>query len=241
MSGGAGDDLLALLVALLARVAPEGDGALVVRVALAEEFFQLADLAVGEGVHRVDDDRLDAAARAVAEHVVDDGDDVGEALARPGPGGEDVVLAGLRRLDGLHLVAMKPDRAVACGLAFARPEDAPALGVKESGRHQIVDPATGLEARADLDQGLRPQQPLPDLPLNGLADALVPDPDEALDVPGVVADQVVAERKDVHADPPPRSSRRPCSLYSFRPAPLARPPSRGRLYKCTHSAAARTT
>jgi len=65
---------------------------------------------------------------------------------------------------------------------------------------RALDPATGLEARADLDQGLRPQQPLADLLVDGLADALIADPDEALDVAGVVVDQVVAEREDVHTD-----------------------------------------
>jgi len=68
------EDRVAVLAAFLACVPGEGD----LRVFLSEELLQFADLAVRQGVHRVDDDRLDALAAAVAEHPVDDRDDVGQ-------------------------------------------------------------------------------------------------------------------------------------------------------------------
>ena len=55
-------DLVAFLVRLLAGVAGKGDWASAVGVAVFEELLQLAHLAVGERVHGVDDDRLDAIA-----------------------------------------------------------------------------------------------------------------------------------------------------------------------------------
>ena len=84
-------DLLAFLVVLLAGVAPVGDRRAMTPRAVAEELVEFFLLAVGQGVHRVDDDRLDALARAGPQDVVDDRDDVAEALARTGAGREDVV------------------------------------------------------------------------------------------------------------------------------------------------------
>ena len=54
------NDRLALLVTLLAGVALESHRPLAVGVAGSEELLQLLFLAIGQGVHRVDDDRLDA-------------------------------------------------------------------------------------------------------------------------------------------------------------------------------------
>lgn len=45
---------------------------------------------VGERVHRMDDNCRNAVGIRVAQHLVDDGKDVGEALAGPGPRREDV-------------------------------------------------------------------------------------------------------------------------------------------------------
>ena len=75
MSGGFFEDLLAGFSAFLAGVAGESDRRLAVK-SVVEELLQLLHLAVGQGVHRVDDDRLDALARPFAEHAVDDRDDV---------------------------------------------------------------------------------------------------------------------------------------------------------------------
>ena len=52
-----------------------------VRVAVVEELTKLAVLAVCQGVHRIDDDGLDAFARTAPQDMVDDRDYVGEALA----------------------------------------------------------------------------------------------------------------------------------------------------------------
>jgi hypothetical protein len=75
-------DRPAARVVLLAGVAGEGDRLPTRPVAVAQELLQLLDLAVGQRVHRVDDDRPDPPAglpgRAVPQHPVDDGHDVGE-------------------------------------------------------------------------------------------------------------------------------------------------------------------
>ena len=109
MSGGLAMIALPLLVGLLARVAGEGHRSLAVRVAELEELLKLAVLAVGEGVHRVDDDGLYTPAGTPSQDVVDDRDDVGEALARARAGGEDVVVPCAGSPDRLGLVAVKPE------------------------------------------------------------------------------------------------------------------------------------
>jgi hypothetical protein len=75
------EDRLPLLVRLLARVAPERDRVRTRPRAVGEELLELACLAVGERVHRINDDRLNALARPVAEHVIDERDEVSKALA----------------------------------------------------------------------------------------------------------------------------------------------------------------
>ena len=85
------DDARACFLILLARVALERDRAFAVRETEVQEFLQLAKLAVGEGVHRVDDDGLNPFAGTVAQNVVHDGDDVGKTFARARASGEDVV------------------------------------------------------------------------------------------------------------------------------------------------------
>ena len=118
MSGGFAMMAGALVLRLLPGVPLERH----LRVAGAQELLQLAELAVGQGVHRVDDDRLDArlvgACGLGFEDLVDDRDDVRQALAGAGAGREDVALAGACGLDGLLLVLVKAKL-----LAVRKPED----------------------------------------------------------------------------------------------------------------------
>ena len=65
----------------LARVAGEADRGLTFRISLLQELARLLVLAVGQGVHRIHHDCLDAPVRTAAQDMVHDGHDVGEALA----------------------------------------------------------------------------------------------------------------------------------------------------------------
>jgi hypothetical protein len=75
------EDRVSLLLILLTRVAPIAHEVRRARRADRQKLLELAELTVRQGVHRVDDERLDPAPGAGAQHVVDDRDDVGEALA----------------------------------------------------------------------------------------------------------------------------------------------------------------
>jgi hypothetical protein len=108
------------------------------RVAGAQELFQLAELAVGQGVHRVDDDCLDprlvCACSLGFEDLVDDRDDIRQALAGAGARREDVALAGACGLDGLLLVLVKTKL-----LAVRKPEDVPVSRLKEARFDELRD------------------------------------------------------------------------------------------------------
>jgi hypothetical protein len=112
---------------------------------VAEILLELPALAVGKSVHRVDHNGLDTSPRAPAQNVIDDGDDVGEALTRPSTCGEDVIVPATSCAYGLGLVLVEPH-----GLSFAALlrfylEDFPTLLVEHTLLDHLVDPLTRLE------------------------------------------------------------------------------------------------
>ena len=66
--------------AFLPRVPIEPNPRSTFRIALVDELPEFLVLAVGQCVHRIDDDGLDSLAGSVSENVVHDRHDVGEAL-----------------------------------------------------------------------------------------------------------------------------------------------------------------
>ena len=192
-----GDDLQLFFVTLLARVAPEGDRRLVETP--AQELFQLVDLAVCQGVHGIDHDRLDPLAASPPQDVFDDRNDVGQALARPCPGGQDIAVAGLGRLNRIRLVLVQahslPDRI------FGRFLDAEYLLAERMQNplgYQVIDPFPGLKVGIELDKRVRPKDAITQLLLHVIANTLILNFDKTLDVGGIVLDEMVAKRKDIH-------------------------------------------
>ncbi len=159
---------------------------------------RLALLAVGQGVHRVDDDGPDAPPAALAQDVVHDRHDVGHALARAGAGGQHVGQARAGDADGLGLVAVREQRLPVALRLGLDAEDAAALGVQDAPRDQVVDGRARLEGGVELDEGLGPEDAGLELAVDVVAQAGVADLDEAAGVGGVVLNQVVAEVEDVH-------------------------------------------
>ena len=147
---------------LLPGVAGERDLAVV----LAEELLQLAALAVGQRVHRVDDDRPHALARSLPQHAVDDRHDVGQRLARAGAGGQHVGLAAVRDLEGVDLMAVEGELPADRVLLGADPEDLARRRVQHTAVDQLGHGAAGLERRVEREPRLGPQQPVLDLRLD---------------------------------------------------------------------------
>ena len=111
-------DPIALLPGLLPGVASERDRLAAFAVTKPQILLQLLALAVSECVHGVDDDGGDAlggvAGAASPQHVVDNGDEVGERLAGAGAGGQDVVLEPSRDFDGVGLVPVQQEALAEC-------------------------------------------------------------------------------------------------------------------------------
>jgi hypothetical protein len=134
--------------------------------------------------------------------VVDDRHDVGEALARAGAGGQDVVAAAAGAPDGLLLVEVQPQRPALAEPVGLDAEDLAAPLVQDPLVGQLVDPAAGLERGVELEQRLGPEQLGVEFLLDPAADRRVADLDEAADVGGVGGDQALAQLEDVQGPLP---------------------------------------
>ena len=141
-----------LFVGLLARVTLKRHRPSAVGIAQFQKLLEFAHLAIGQRVHGIDHDGLDAPAIATAQHVVDDGDNVGQALARAGASRQDVVVAALRRANGVFLVLVQPEfpANTAFGLVLVLPEDSPTLLVENTLIYESFNSAARLERRIEL-------------------------------------------------------------------------------------------
>ena len=205
MSGGLlriASDRLARRSSFLPGVPSKANEGLALRVALVDELAELLVLAVGQRVHRVDDDGLNAAAGTAPEHVIHDRHDVGEALAGAGAGRQYVGLALLRLENRLALVLMQEELlAAVVGVGLVDPEDLRAFPVEYSQLDQFIDRAAGPECRVELEERLRPEAPCPEDAVDERLDSRIANLDEAARVAPVVGDQAVPEVKDVHVEP----------------------------------------
>ena len=189
-----------LVLRLLPRELGEPHRPLEVGIAEVDELVQLLVLAVGQGVHRVDDDGLDALPGTVPKDEIDDGDDVREALARSGPGGQNVAVPRAGRFDGVQLVPVQLERSrrLPAHLALDR-KDLPAFLVKQPPRHYVRDGRARLKGGIQLDERVRPKSAFPELALHRLADPPVADVDEAPNVRGVVVDELFPKIEYIHS------------------------------------------
>ena len=215
--GRVGPDGVPSVAILLSGEALETDPRLAFRVAPVDELPELLILAVGEGVHRVDHNGLDAAAGSVAEHVVHNRHDVGEALSGAGARRQYVRAALLRLADRVALVLMEEELpAAVVGLGLVDPKDPRAFRVESALVDQIIDRAPGLERRVELEERFRPEAFAVEDAVDESLDLQVTDLDEAPDVVPVVGDEVSPEVEDVHPDPvtpPSTDAKRPLAQH----------------------------
>ena len=116
----------------------------------------------------------------LAEHRVDDRDDVGEALARAGAGRQDVVRARPGDLDRLALVPVQHDR-VAAGVLWVglAAEDPLRLRVQQAVSNQLRYRPARREGRVQPHPRVGPLHALVELLVDERLDALVADLHEA--------------------------------------------------------------
>jgi hypothetical protein len=131
--------------------------------------------------------------------VVNDGDDIGEALARPGAGTKDVVLSGPREMDGFLLVQVQiQGQTDSAGIPLVPTKNAAALGMDRATINELLDRCASLKRRIDLDQRVAPEKTRRKGLFNFLLNLRVGNADETLDILGVVANHVVAELEYLH-------------------------------------------
>ena len=93
-----------------------------------------------------------------------------------------------------------------------RAEDLRAPLVEQPVGDELVDGAARLERRVQLDDRVRPEQPVLQLPIDVLGDPLVADDDEAARVVRVVVDEPLSEPEYIHDLCVPPSGSRPSWL-----------------------------
>lgn len=193
-----GEDALPFLFSFLAGIALKSDRPFAVRIALAEELLELAELAVGQCVHRIDDDCLDAAARSAAEHMIHNRDDVCEALAGTRSGRQDVGAAAAGDAHGIGLMPVEPERLPGRVLVLSDAKNPPAFLVQDCLAGEVVDPVAGFKRWIELDQRLGPEEALCEAPVDVLSNPRVADLDEAGNVGCKIMDESITKFEDVH-------------------------------------------
>jgi len=146
-----GGDSLTDSCILLPSVALDGQLALV-GAKMIEKLAHLFQLTVGEGIHRVDDDRPSARGRIqclLPEYPIENRQEKGERLAGAGARGHDVAAARFGLGERLLLVLEKPNRLRSATRA-RNTEDLPASRMENTLGNQLVDILRPLVVRIDL-------------------------------------------------------------------------------------------
>lgn len=194
------DYRLALLVLLLAGVLRKLHRRSAFGIPVVKELLQFAELAVGEGIHRVDDQGLDASPRTSSQDLIDDRNDIGKALTGCGAGRQNVVASlncPTNRI-GLMAVQMKRPPGIIAAGSLVLAENPAAFLMEDALRHQAVHRIARLKDRIQLNQRIWPQQSGVQFLLNPLVDLPVTDLYEASDVRRVVIDQLPPNFESVH-------------------------------------------
>ena len=184
----------------LSRVTGEGDRLPAFAVAEPQTLLQLLVLAVAKRVHRVNDEGGDAhagiAGALAPQHVIDDGDEVGERFA--GVGRQHLALAAPGDANGVGLVPMRR-AAFAEGVVRALdPENRRAFRVESAVGTGVVNVSARLEVRIQLDERGRPETASGMGRIDPAGDIFGPDAGEVLRKPLLPGDAFFTEGEYVH-------------------------------------------
>ncbi len=169
-----------------------------------QKLVELFQLAVGQGVHRIDDDGP-GACFAVGllglENAVNDRDEEGQGLSRPRAGRDHVALTSLTFGQGFHLVFVKV-QGLWRTFGFPDLENVCAGRIQDALLHQLLHRALALVVRVDLHQRLRPVAALRVLIFDLGLDIGCGDTHEAAGKAAIAFDELVAELENViHGEP----------------------------------------
>jgi hypothetical protein len=152
-------------------------------------------LRVDECVHRIDDERRDSIARLrIADQVINDRQEIGEALARAGAARDDIAFLARRARERLGLMSPKPVRVI-----VRRAKDARGLGMQRAFCGKLVHCLSVGIGRADLQQEIRPEVTfLFEYMIDELPRALVRNVEERADEVAVILKNSGVEIEDGH-------------------------------------------
>ena len=160
-------DLLAFILALLARVATYRNGLFAFGI-IAEELAHLLALAVRKRVHWIDDDGTSFGRRIrllLLDNAVDDRDEEAERLARPRARRDHIALAMLDMGDRLPLMLVEMEGLLResgntiLHLLLEKLEDRGTFRSQHASSGQVIDCLVLLIVRVDLNKGLSPVAP----------------------------------------------------------------------------------
>src|SRR2546425_3838044 len=157
--------------------------------------------------------------RTIAQHVIDNGNDVSQAFARTRTSREHIALPTPSRTNRFSLMLMQAQRSpffVVRRFIFAK--DLGTFPMQNTLSHQFIDRLAACKERIELDKRLRPEHPFLKFLLDIGANLRVADLDKALNVGGIVTDEPVAELENSHTLP---SSRNKAPTYPRTPRPKA--------------------
>ncbi len=196
--GGVVGDGLTLLGLFLARVTGHGYRPLAWGKAI-QKFVELLQLAVGQGVHRIDDDGARARSGVLSlglEDPVDDRNEKGQGLARCRARGDDIALALLGLGEGFQLVGIEL-QGLGIPTRLVELEDLRAAGVQFTRLGQFLNGTLALVVGVDLNEGFGPITAGGVLPLHFLEDVISGYPGKAAREGLIFIDQLIAEREDI--------------------------------------------
>ncbi|CAB4934069.1 unannotated protein [freshwater metagenome] len=177
---------------------------------MLEELAQFAQLRVGQRVHGIHDDRLDArqalaaVLRRLPKHGINDRNNVGKGLARTRTCGEHVRLAGLSSPDGIRLMPVQDHAIASEGFGISlESEDSLVLRMENACFDEFTDGAARFEVRIETQPWLRPLNASFELTLDELLDPFVAHLNERRGECAVVRDHPTVNIEYVHAIPQP--------------------------------------
>ncbi len=186
----------ALVLILLAGVSGEGGTQVSGQSRLLNELFQLFHLAVGQRVHRINDDCPSTrrfACSPCAYGCINDRDKKAQRLAGSGSRRDDKALASRCLCHRLCLVPVKPYGVI----VYAK--NSRSIGMEGTLQHKILDASSPFEVWVDTDQRLRPETTARVEGVNLRTDVLGADLGKRARKPLVVLYERPVQIKNIHA------------------------------------------
>ena len=145
------DDQLPFVLRLLTGIFRKPDWLSTFRISLVQEFSEFTKLTVAECIHRINDDRLHSTSGSGPQHMIDNGNDISQALPGPRACGQDVVLPLACFPKSIDLVFVQSQRHVDAFAEVLDTKDLRAFFLKKPFRDKLINPSAILKGGVQLN------------------------------------------------------------------------------------------